>query len=237
MTERRQELSERLEAVHARIERACAEVGRDPDAVTLVVVTKHFPMEDLARLVALGVKDIGENKDQEAAAKLAALAGADSAARAALRVHFIGQLQTNKAGSVAGYADVVHSVDRPRLVEALDRGAQRAGRQVEVLIQVSLDDAEGRGGAAVAEVPRLAEQIAGRSALRLGGVMAVAPLGADPDAAFARLAEVSQALRREHQDAWMVSAGMSADLEAAVRHGATHLRVGGAILGSRLRNG
>ena len=117
-----------------------------------MVVTKFFPASDVALLAGLGVRDIGENRDQEAAAKLAELAELDPGARAALTVHFIGQLQTNKAGSVAGYADVVHSVDRVRLVGALAKGAARAGRQVDVLAQVSLDGEQGRGGVAPAEL-------------------------------------------------------------------------------------
>lgn len=147
-------------------------------------------------------------------------------------MHFIGQFQTNKAGSIAAYADVVHSLDRPRAVAALDRAVRSAGREVTGLIQVSLDGSVGRGGALPADVPALAQAIAG-SAIRLGGVMAVAPLGADPGPAFARLREVSVGLQATHPSATIISAGMSGDLEAAIANGATHLRVGTAILGSR----
>jgi uncharacterized pyridoxal phosphate-containing UPF0001 family protein len=153
--------------------------------------------------------------------------------RADLEVHFIGQLQTNKAGSVVRYADVVQSVDRPRLVRALDRAAASHGRRLPVLVQVSLDDRPGRGGVALAELSSLADQVAASEALDLRGVMAIAPLGADPAPAFARLQEAARGIREQHPGATWVSAGMSADLEAAVTHGATHLRVGSAILGTR----
>ena len=232
---RSDELASSLARVRGRIERACAGAGRDPAEVTLVVVTKTFPAADVARLAALGVTDVGENRDQEAAAKAAALADLD------LRWHFVGQLQRNKARSVAGYADVVHSVDRPGLAQALDRGAEQAGRRIQVLLQVDLGQidevdqaaAGGRGGASPDAVGALADEVAATSALVLKGVMAVAPLGVDPTEAFARLAQVAARLRADHPQATWVSAGMSGDLEQAVLAGATHLRVGSAILGHR----
>ncbi len=171
------------------------------------------------------MRDLGENRDQEAKDKAAAVDG--------VRWHFVGGLQTNKARSVAAYADVVHSVDRPALVDALSKGAQRAERVLEVLLQVSLDGDPERGGALPADLPALAEAAATADGLHLGGLMAVAPLGADPDRAFAELAELAERLRTEHPDAAAVSAGMSGDLEQAVRHGATHVRVGTALLGRR----
>ncbi len=236
---RREELAGSLEQVRGRIERACAGAGRDLAEVTLVVVTKTFPAADVARLAALGVLDVGENRDQEAAAKAAVLGDLG------LRWHFVGQLQRNKARSVAGYADVVHSLDRPGLARALDRGAERAGRRVEVLVQVDLDEsaaaggdlararAGARGGARPDAVSALADEVASASALVLRGVMAVAPREQDPARAFARLAEVAARLRADHPQATWVSAGMSGDLEQAVQAGATHLRVGSAILGHR----
>jgi pyridoxal phosphate enzyme (YggS family) len=221
------ELAAALAAVQERIRAACAEAGRDRAGVTLVVVTKTYPAADVARLAALGVRDVAENRDQEAVAKH------DECAGLGLNWHFVGQLQTNKARSVAGYADLVHSVDRPALAAALDRGAARAGRVLDCLVQVSLDDAPGRGGAPVPELPPLAEAVAAAPALRLRGVMAVAPLGADPRRAFAVLPGLLEQVRRVAPEADVVSAGMSGDLEAAVASGATHLRVGTAILGRR----
>jgi len=171
------------------------------------------------------VRDLAENRDQEAVVKAAAVDG--------ITWHFVGAVQTNKATSVASYAHVVHAVDRGRLVQALSDGAARAGRTVRVLLQVSLDGDPARGGAVAAAIPELADAVAGAAGLQLGGVMAVAPLGTDADAAFASLAQVAGRLVEQHPQAGWISAGMSGDLEAAVRHGATHLRVGTAILGVR----
>ena len=227
MSGRRAELEARLATVRQRVAAALEAAGRT-DGVTLVAVTKFFPASDGDLLPELGVTDIGENRDQEAAAKVAELAHRDR-----LTVHFIGQLQTNKAGSVAGYADVVHSLDRAKLARALDRAAEREGRVLDVLVQVGLDTAGGRGGAAPEEVPALADLAADLPHLRLRGLMAVAPLGEPPRPAFARLRSLAERVRADHRDATWLSAGMSADLEDAVAEGATHLRVGSAILGSR----
>jgi len=226
---RRDEIARGLDSVRARIRTACAAAGRDPADVELVVVTKFFPVSDVRVLADLGVRHVGENRDQEAREKLTdpLLDGTG------LTRHFIGQLQSNKAASVVSYTDVVHTADREKLVAALAKAAEHQGRRPRVLVQVSLDDAPGRGGAPVAEVAALAETVANHSSLELGGVMAVAPVEADPDAAFARLWEVATRIRAGHPDATWVSAGMSGDLEAAIRHGATHLRVGSAILGKR----
>jgi pyridoxal phosphate enzyme (YggS family) len=226
---RRDELAANLEVVHDRIRGACEAAGRDPDDVTLVVVTKFFPESDVRLLADLGVRAVGENRHQEAAAKAAACADLQ------LSWHFIGSIQSNKAAAIVGYSDVVESVDRVKLVGPLDRGADDRGRAVDCLIQVSLDppDAVGRGGARPDQVPAIATAISEAVALRLRGVMAVAPLGEPPLPAFERLAEVAADLRRDHPDAVLISAGMSADLEDAVRCGATHVRVGSAVLGPR----
>ncbi|GII22093.1 YggS family pyridoxal phosphate-dependent enzyme [Planosporangium mesophilum] len=233
---RRDELAHRLSEVRGRIAAACADAGRDPGEVTLIAVTKTYPAGDVRRLVDLGVHDIGENKDQEAAPKAAELA----AAEALVRWHFVGQLQRNKAKSVVGYADLVHSVDSVPLAAALDRAAARQReRPLDVLVQVSLDGDLDRGGAASgADVPerdldRVVAAVAGSGSLRLRGVMTVAPLSWDPPSAYERLAEVAHALRGEHPAATVVSAGMSADLEAAIAAGATHVRIGSALLGKR----
>lgn len=226
--DRQRELATNLAAVRNRIDEARRVAGRS-DEITLVVVTKFFPAADVDLLVDLGVSDIGENRDQEAVAKVASLTHRDR-----LRVHFIGQLQSNKAGSVAGYADVVQSVDRAKVVRALDRGATASGRVLDVTVQVALSDSEGRGGVPIDQAAALADVVAETASLRLRGVMAVAPLGDDPRSAFARLREVRDGIRGCHPEATWMSAGMSGDLEAAVAEGATHLRVGSAILGSRL---
>lgn len=232
---RRAELAANLQEVQERIAAACRDAGRAREEVSLVVVTKNFPRADLDLLAGLGVSDIGENREQEAAAKLA-----EGGTPTGVRTHFIGQLQSKKANAVARWADVVQSVDRIKLVSALARGAESAGRELTALIQVNLDAGTEtgtgavaqRGGAAPDDVSALAAAISG-SSLRLGGLMAVAPREGEPGEAFARLAELSHALRRDHPEATWVSAGMSGDLESAIRHGATHLRVGTAILGTR----
>jgi pyridoxal phosphate enzyme (YggS family) len=177
----------------------------------------------------LGLTDFGENRDQEAAPKAAECA----AAGLALRWHFVGQLQVNKARSVASYAYMVHSVDRERLVTALGRQAVVAGRELSCLVQVSLDDAAGRGGAVPDQVSAVADAIAAEPGLSLDGVMAVAPLGAPARPAYARLREIAESVRSRHPGATAISAGMSGDLGEAIAEGATHVRIGTALLGGR----
>ncbi len=223
------EVAASLAQVRARISAACRAAGRPEDDVTLIAITKTFPASDIRVLSSLGVRDVGENRDQEAAPKAAASADL----RDRLTWHFVGQLQTNKVGSVVRYADVIHSVDRPRLVTALGAAARKAGRTVTCLVQVSLDGDLGRGGAVAADVPFIADAVAREEGLELGGVMAVAPQGADPLAAFRRLADIAAQVRAAHPAATMISAGMSGDLEAAISAGATHVRVGTALLGGR----
>ncbi|MEO9138637.1 MAG: YggS family pyridoxal phosphate-dependent enzyme [Jatrophihabitans sp.] len=227
------ELVSALGAVRARIHDACAGVGRDPSSVTLVAVTKTHPASDVATLERLGVLDVGESKDQEARAKIAELAELPEPP-VDLRWHVVGRVQSNKARSVAGYAYAVHSVDRGKLARAL--GESAAGRSqgpLEVFVQVSLDGDPERGGVVRDGVAALTDLVAGQAGLILRGVMAVPPIGADPEAAFAQLAQIAASVRLAHPGADSISAGMSADLEAAVRNGATHVRVGSALLGRR----
>jgi len=253
MTEDRQaELTRRLAAVRARVAAACAAAGRDAAELTLIAVTKTYPAADVLALASLGLTDFGENRDQEAAPKAAEVTAALAAGSSApVRWHFIGQLQTNKARHVAGYADIVHSVDRVRLVRALGAAARAAGRDLTCLVQVSLDpadagpdvgrpgvrdgprDAQERGGVPPAMLAEVAQAIEAEQGLVLGGLMAVAPLRSDPTVAFAPLRQLSDVLRSVNSSATVVSAGMSGDLEAAVGNGATHLRIGTALLGDR----
>ena len=240
---RSRELARALERVRARVAGAQRSAGSAEP--TLIAVTKFFPAADVARLHRLGVRDVGENRDQEASGKAREVSGLVAGP---LTWHFVGQLQSNKAKSVVRYAAWVHSVDRASLVTALGRAVLRhreavaagdepagpcAGEDLTCLVQVSLDAAERRGGARPEDVVRLAEQIAATEGLRAGGVMAVAPLGADPGPAFDRLRAVSEELRRSLPEATAISAGMSQDLEEAVARGATHVRVGSGILGPR----
>ena len=223
------ELAGRLGEVRSRISAACASAGRDPAEITLVAVTKTYPATDIGLLSELGVPDIGENRDQEAAPKAAACA----ALGLRLTWHFVGQLQTNKARSVASYADLVHSVDRLRLVGALGRAARAAGRTLTCLVQVSIDGDPARGGAYGDQIPLISDALAAEGGLRLGGVMTIAPQGMPPAEAFGKLRAVAEALRGRHPAAVMISAGMSGDLEEAIAAGATHVRVGTALLGGR----
>jgi PLP dependent protein len=229
VTDRRAQLAANLDEVRERIARAAVAAGRDPAEITLVAITKTYPASDVVLLAELGVTDVGENKDQEARAKAAEV----RAACASPRWHFVGQLQRNKARSVARYADVVESVDSARLASALDKAAQELrDSPLDVLVQVSLDGDPARGGAA-ADLPATVEAVAGAPGLRLCGVMAVAPAEWDPERAFARLAEIAQQVRADHPESTVVSAGMSGDLEAAILHGATHVRIGTSLLGMR----
>jgi pyridoxal phosphate enzyme (YggS family) len=228
---RRDEIAAGLDAVRRRIRDASTAAGRDVEEVTLVAVTKFFPASDLRILAELGVTDVGENRHPEAGDKLA------ECGDLGLRWHFIGGLQSKKAAAVASYADVVESVDRPKLVDPLNRGAHGRGHEVDVLLQVSLDPPgrSGRSGADPAGLAPLADAVEAAGMLRLRGLMAVAPLDEDPARAFSRLVEVRAAFVAERPQASWLSAGMSHDLEAAIGAGATHVRVGSAILGERPR--
>lgn len=225
------DLAENLRAVRGRIDAAARAAGREPSSVALLAVSKTWPAEDVRALAALGQHDFGENRAQELLSKAAELADLP------LRWHFIGQLQRNKAAAVARLGAVVHTVDRESLARTLDRAGQELGRPVDVLVQVDLGGVAGeiapRGGAAGADVPALADLVAGCPGLRLRGLMAVAPRGEDPGPAFGRLATLAARVRADHPDAVELSAGMSADLEAAVAAGATVVRVGTALFGSR----
>jgi len=219
-------LADRLAEVDERIADAARQAGRDPVELTRIVVTKFHPASLVRELAALGVRDVGENRHQEAAAKAAELTDLE------LSWHFVGQLQSNKARAVRRYASAVHSVDRPSLVGAL------AGEDtLDCFIELNLTDDPARGGVASDAVEPLAELVASTAGLRLRGVMAVAPLGADPRPAFARVRETSHRVRAIVPDATAISAGMSEDFADAIAEGATHLRIGTAITGKRSTSG
>lgn len=227
---RREELAANLQAVTERIAAACRAAGRDPAEVELVVVTKFFPASDVRLLAELGVTAVGENRHQEAAAKAA------ECRDLGLSWHFIGGLQSNKVAAVATYADVVESIDRVKLVPGLNKGAHQRSHPLDCLLQVSLDppdQGQGRSGALPEELPALADAIAERGMLTLRGLMAVAPIGADPAPAFDRLAVIAADFHERYPAADRLSAGMSDDLEYAVAAGATHVRLGRAVLGQR----
>ncbi|ATL66936.1 YggS family pyridoxal phosphate-dependent enzyme [Nocardia terpenica] len=228
------DLSRALADLSARIDAACRAAGRDPGEVRLLPVTKFFPASDIEILYGLGRRDFGESREQEAAAKVASLGHLSQ-----IRWHMIGRLQRNKAKSVARWAHTVYSVDSDRLATTLDTAAGlalQAGQRdapLRVLLQVSLDSDPSRGGVAPADLPALADLVARAENLQLAGLMAIPPLERDPEPEFARLADLHADLLTRHAEATELSAGMSGDLEAAIRHGSTCVRVGTALMGAR----
>lgn len=226
------DLATRLAEVDAGIVDAARAAGRDPGAITRIVVTKFHPVTLVEQLYELGVRDVGENRQQELSEKSAATRDLDG-----LRWHFIGQAQTNKAKAIRAAAAVVHSVDRIKIADALEAAAATDAPTLDVLLQINLTDDPGRGGVAPDDLEQLAEHVSGCRTLRLRGVMAVAPLGEEPAPSFARLADYSARVRAVAPEAGWISAGMTADYPEAIAAGATHLRIGSAITGPRPAHG
>lgn len=220
------DLAARLSAIDERIADAARAAGRDAGEITRIVVTKFHPASLVRELYDLGVRDVGENRQQELTVKT------DELRLDGLRWHFIGQAQTKKAGAIRRGADAVHSVDRARLADALHRVAGDSD-VLDVLVQINLTDDPGRGGVVPAEAERLAAHIMTLPSLRLRGVMGVAPLDEEPAAAFARLRALADVIRAVASNATWISAGMTDDFVAAIDAGATHLRIGSAITGPR----
>ncbi|MFJ6652678.1 YggS family pyridoxal phosphate-dependent enzyme [Microbacterium sp. NPDC091313] len=221
-------LADRLADVDERIAAAARDAGRDPGSITRIVVTKFHPASLVRELHALGVRDVGENRQQELTAKTAELADLPD-----LRWHFIGQAQTNKARAIRAAASAVHSVDRDRLADALHGAGDPDAAVLDVLVQINLTDDPGRGGVTPAGAEALAAHVAGLPSLRLRGVMAVAPLDEDPRRAFERLRASAERVRAVVPGADWISAGMTHDFADAIATGATHLRIGSAITGPR----
>ena len=233
MSDRLARIKDNLETLQSRINNACQEAKRNSTEITLIAVTKTYPADDVDLLKQLGIDDVGENKDQEAALKRTQV-------QADFNWHFIGQLQSNKAKSVVSYAHLIHSVDRSSLAREIQKSAQGVDKKQAVLIQLDLDQSgpdPTRGGLWPTELMALAQQITDSSHLELKGLMSVAPLAENPAVAFARLAEIRTEFLKTYPQATILSAGMSDDLEAAILHGATHLRIGSALLGERPKIG
>ncbi len=215
------DLHERLAAVTSAVADAARAVDRDPSTITTIVVTKFHPVELVRELHALGVRNFGESRHQEAQPKIESLADLGAT------WHFVGQIQSKKARQIRSYVDVVHSVDRASLAESL------AGEPLDVFIQVNLTDDPQRGGSDPADIPALASVVESAAGLHLLGLMAVAPLESEPAREFARVRELSERLQRDHPEARALSMGMSGDFVEAIAQGATHLRIGSAITGNR----
>jgi len=221
MTSRYDEIAANLDAVNQGIKSAAQSCGRKFEEITLIAVTKTFPVSDVHILASLGVHNFGENRDAEAAPKAAAVAGT---------WHYQGQIQSNKLKSIASWANVIHSLDEVRHIQTLDRVATH---RIGVFLQVSLDGAPGRGGANPSDLSQLADALLGSANLDLMGLMAVAPLTISSDEAFEKLAAIYSSFKSAYPQAIYLSAGMSNDFASAITHGATHIRVGSSILGSR----
>jgi pyridoxal phosphate enzyme (YggS family) len=237
---RERELAEALAAVRSRIARAAEAADRNPNEIELLPITKFFPASDVLILRRLGCQEFGESREQEASDKSAevrAVLGGES-----IRWHMVGRIQRNKARSIAGWAYAAHSVDSAKLIAALDTAATEAldqGRRAErlrVYLQLSLDGDESRGGVDIGRpdaVDELCAAVAAAGGLELVGLMAMPPLDADPDAAFTRLQKERERVQEAYGQPLGLSAGMSGDLESAVKHGSTCVRVGTALLGER----
>ncbi|MBC7463288.1 MAG: YggS family pyridoxal phosphate-dependent enzyme [Actinobacteria bacterium] len=226
---RRDELALALSDIQGRISRAAVASGRSSNDVNLIVVTKTYPISDIGILSSLGISDFAENREREGANKSEQLKVEVSAN---CRWHYQGKIQSNKIKSLLNWVDAIHSLDEVRHVPLIARAIPE-GKTVGVFIQVSLDSQPGRGGAQPSELRKLAEVALSTSGLRLMGLMAVAPVGEAPEGAFSRLAQIHTDFKAEFPSAPSLSAGMSGDFEVAIRHGATHVRIGGSILGSR----
>lgn len=233
MSNRLANIQSNLEKINSRIAEACSRSKRNISEITLIAVTKTYPASDVDLLKQLGIENVGENKDQEASGKI-------SQVKEKFSWHFIGQLQSNKAKSVVTYAELVHSVDRLSLAKELQKSASAIAKKQKVLIQVDLDQSgpdPSRGGVWPADLAALAQFINQSENLELAGLMSVAPLGENPSKAFERLAQIRSDFLKNYPNAVILSAGMSEDLEAAIEHGATHLRIGSALLGERPKIG
>lgn len=224
---RRNEIEQNLNELNQRIEKACTDSGRSFDEVKTIAITKTWPTSDIEILYDLGLRNFGESKDQEAIKKVEELRGKD------IHWHFVGQIQTNKINHIASYADYVHAIDRNKVVEAFENALEKNGRSINALIQVSLDGDESRGGALPEAISSIAKAIEDSIHLTLGGLMAVAPVNQSPEVAFKKLSEIAGDFHQDFPSAQMISAGMSDDLEIAIKYGATHLRIGSDLLGNR----
>ena len=222
---RKMEIEENLNQVRQKITDAAAKSGRNPNEINLIVVTKTFPISDLEILYSLGVREFGENRDQEASVKAKALPQD-------INWHFQGGIQSNKLKSICSWASVIHSVDQFKYAKIISEQPSVKARQI--FIQVSLDEPpESRGGVDPAKLIELANQISSLPNLKVLGLMALGPVDREIEPAFARLQQIQAGFLTDFKDAVFLSSGMSGDYELAISYGATHLRIGSSILGIR----
>lgn len=224
MTERREFIARSLLDVQSRITKAANSVQRSPADITLIAVTKTYPISDVAILHDLGQSNFGENRTEEGAEKSLVVPGI---------WHYQGQVQSRKLREIASWADLIHSLDQRSHIEKLNRICEESGKQIGVFIQLSLDSAPDRGGVSEEEIDALADLVASSSALDLKGLMCVPPVEYEHEMAFSEIAQIHQRFVTRFPEAISLSAGMSSDFEIAITHGATHIRVGSQILGSR----
>jgi len=222
---RKDQILSNLESVKEKISAAAQAAGRAPNEITLIAVTKTFPVSDLEILHELGVRNFGENRDQEAAPKVGVLP-------ADITWHFQGGIQSNKLKSISNWASVIHSVDKFKYAQMISQFS--VGKTKEIFIQVSLDTLpQSREGVDPADLMQLAEQIMSLPNLQVKGLMAVAPLDQPTEQAFVRLQQIQQRFIQLYPAASSLSSGMSGDYELAISLGATHVRIGSSILGNR----
>ena len=224
MTTRADFIKESLELVKEQIAAAATGAGRSVDEITLIAVTKTYPVSDVEILHNLGQRNFGENRSEEGAEKSAQVNGS---------WHYQGQVQSRKLRDIAEWATCIHSIDSPDHAVKLSRICGEIGKEISIFLQLSLDGAPDRGGVIATEILALAEKVAELPNINLAGLMCVPPVAYEHQRAFSEIAQIHQKFISTFSQAKSLSAGMSSDFEVAITHGATHLRIGSQILGSR----
>ena len=224
MTTRVDVISESLAQVKKKISTAALGASRSVDEITLIAVTKTYPISDVEILHSLGERNFGENRSEEGAEKSAQVSGT---------WHYQGQVQSRKLREIAGWATYIHSIDSPDHALKLSRICAELGKDISIFLQLSLDGAPDRGGVIDTDIFALAEKVAELPNIKLAGLMCVPPVTYEHQRAFSEIAQIHQRFISSFSEAKSLSAGMSSDFEVAIAHGATHLRIGSQILGSR----
>lgn len=224
MTKRADVIAESLERVKEKITAAAHGASRSVDEITLITVTKTYPVSDIKILHDLGERNFGENRSEEGVEKSIQVNGT---------WHYQGQVQSRKLREIAGWATYIHSIDSSDHALKLSRICGELGKDIAIFLQLSLDGAPDRGGVIDTEIFALAEKLVNLPNINLAGLMCVPPLSYEHQRAFSEIAQIQQRFISSFSEAKSLSAGMSSDFEVAIAHGATHLRIGSQILGSR----